>query len=36
MEIARIAYASTGRIVEVNEMTADASAYIFRYDFINP
>ena len=36
MEIARIAYTSTGRIVEVNEMTADASAYIFRYDFNNP
>jgi GntR family transcriptional regulator len=33
VEIARIAYASSGRIVEVNEMTADASAYIFRYDF---
>lgn len=33
VEIARIAYASTGRIVEVNEMIADASSYIFRYDF---
>jgi len=36
MEIARIAYTGTGRIVEVNEMTADASAYIFRYDFNGP
>jgi GntR family transcriptional regulator len=33
VEIARIACTSTGQIVEVNEMTADASAYIFRYDF---
>ena len=33
VEIARIACTSTGRIVEVNEMLADASAYIFRYDF---
>ena len=33
VEIARIACTSTGRIVEVNEMIADASAYIFRYDF---
>lgn len=33
VEIARIAYTSTGRIIEVNEMIADASAYIFRYDF---
>ncbi|HXP21063.1 MAG TPA: GntR family transcriptional regulator [Streptosporangiaceae bacterium] len=33
VEIARIAYTATGRIVEVNEMIADASAYIFRYDF---
>jgi len=33
VEVARIAYTSTGRIVEVNEMIADASAYIFRYDF---
>lgn len=33
VEIARIAYTSTGRIAEVNEMIADASAYIFRYDF---
>jgi GntR family transcriptional regulator len=33
VEIARTAYTESGRIVEVNEMTADASAYIFRYDF---
>jgi GntR family transcriptional regulator len=33
VEIARIAYTGTGRIVEFNEMIADASAYIFRYDF---
>ncbi len=33
VEIARIAYTAAGRIVEVNEMIADASAYIFRYDF---
>lgn len=33
VEIARIAYATTGQVVEVNEMIADASSYIFRYDF---
>lgn len=33
VEIARIAYTGSGRIVEVNEMICDASAYIFRYDF---
>lgn len=33
VEVARIAYTSAGRIVEINEMTADATAYIFRYDF---
>jgi GntR family transcriptional regulator len=33
IELARLAYTDAGRIVEVNEMTADASAYIFRYDF---
>src|SRR5262245_529033 len=33
VEIARTAYTTSGRVVEVNEMTADASAYIFRYDF---
>jgi GntR family transcriptional regulator len=36
VEIARIAYTSSGRVVEVNEMIADASAYIFRYDFDGP
>ena len=29
VDIARTAYTESGRIVEVNEMTA----YIFRYDF---
>lgn len=33
VEIARTAYTESGRIVEVNEMYADASSYIFRYDF---
>lgn len=33
VEIARTAYEADGRVVEVNEMIADASAYIFRYDF---
>ncbi len=33
VEIARITRTTAGRIIEVNEMTADASAYIFRYDF---
>lgn len=33
VEIARITYTATGRIVEVNEMTPDATNYIFRYDF---
>lgn len=33
VEITRIAYTAAGRAVEVNEMTADSSAYIFRYDF---
>jgi hypothetical protein len=27
------AVASDGTLVEVNEMTADASAYVFRYEF---
>lgn len=31
--IVRTAYAESGRIIEVNEMIADASAYIFRYAF---
>ena len=33
VEITRTAYTAEGRVVEVNEMTADAGAYIFRYDF---
>jgi GntR family transcriptional regulator len=33
MEILRTAYAEDGTAVEVNEMVADAGAYIFRYDF---
>lgn len=33
VDIARTAYTADGQIVEVNEMTADASAYVFRYDF---
>lgn len=33
MEIVRTAYDASGTPVEVNEMTADSSAYVFRYDF---
>jgi GntR family transcriptional regulator len=33
MDIVRSAYTADGQIVEVNEMTADASSYVFRYDF---
>jgi GntR family transcriptional regulator len=33
VEICRIAVAADGTAVEVNEMTADASAYVFRYEF---
>jgi GntR family transcriptional regulator len=33
MEIIRTAYDADGTPVEVNEMTADASAYVFRYEF---
>jgi GntR family transcriptional regulator len=33
IDIARIAYTQTGRPVELNEMTADAASYIFRYSF---
>lgn len=33
MEITRTAYDADGLAVEVNEMTADASAYVFRYEF---
>lgn len=33
IEVTRTAYTAAGRVVEVNEMTADAGAYVFRYDF---
>lgn len=33
VEIIRTAYTASGQAVEANEMTADADAYIFRYDF---
>jgi GntR family transcriptional regulator len=33
VEIVRIAYTENGLAVEINEMVADASAYVFRYDF---
>jgi GntR family transcriptional regulator len=33
VEVIRTAYASDGQPVEVSEMVADASAYVFRYDF---
>lgn len=33
VDIARTAYTADGQMVEVNEMTADASSYVFRYDF---
>jgi GntR family transcriptional regulator len=33
VEIARTAYDASGNAVELNEMTADSSAYIFRYEF---
>jgi GntR family transcriptional regulator len=33
VEITRTAYDAAGRAVEVNEMTADSSAYVFRYEF---
>lgn len=33
VEIVRTAFDGTGTPVEVNEMTADASAYVFRYEF---
>lgn len=35
-EIIRTAYDANGVPVEVNEMTADASAYVFRYEFDAP
>jgi GntR family transcriptional regulator len=33
VDIVRIAYTEDGQPVEINEMTADSSAYIFRYRF---
>jgi GntR family transcriptional regulator len=33
VEIVRTAYTEDGTAVEVNEMLADAGAYVFRYDF---
>ena len=33
VEISRTAFDASGRVVELNEMTADASAYVFRYEF---
>jgi GntR family transcriptional regulator len=33
VDIVRTAYAADRQVVEVNEMIADASSYIFRYDF---
>jgi GntR family transcriptional regulator len=33
VEICRVALDAAGTPVEVNEMTADSSAYIFRYEF---
>jgi GntR family transcriptional regulator len=33
VEIVRTAYTASEQVVEVNEMTADASSYVFRYDF---
>lgn len=33
VDIVRTAYTSSDRVVEVNEMTADSSSYVFRYDF---
>lgn len=33
IEVIRTAYTSDGQPVEVSEMVADASAYVFRYDF---
>jgi len=33
IEVIRTAYTSDGQPVEVSEMVADASAYVFRYEF---
>jgi GntR family transcriptional regulator len=36
VDICRVALAADGTPVEVNEMTADSSTYIFRYEFDRP
>jgi len=36
VDICRVALAADGTPVEVNEMTADSSAYVFRYEFDRP
>jgi GntR family transcriptional regulator len=36
IEVFRTAYEENGSAVEVNEMAADASTYVFRYDFQLP
>jgi len=36
VDVCRIALDAEGTPVEVNEMTADSSAYIFRYEFDRP
>jgi len=33
IDVIRIAVDASGVPVEVNEMTADSSAYVFRYEF---
>jgi GntR family transcriptional regulator len=33
IEVTRTAYTSDAQPVEASEMLADASAYVFRYDF---
>jgi hypothetical protein len=33
VDICRVALTADGTPVEVNEMTADAGAYVFRYEF---
>jgi GntR family transcriptional regulator len=33
VEVIRTAFATDGQPVEASEMVADASAYVFRYDF---
>jgi hypothetical protein len=33
VDIVRTAYGADRQVVEVSEMIADASSYVFRYDF---